>query len=74
MPIFEFRCKKCGALFEYMQFKSDDTDAPCPECGDNHAEKLLSTFSSISSSGQGSGETVSPSSYEHSCGSSGGFS
>ncbi len=74
MPIYEFKCKKCGNVFEYLQFKSDDINAPCPACGDNNGEKLLSTFSSISSSGQEYVETSSPSSGAPSCGSSGGFS
>ena len=70
MPIYEFKCKKCGNVFEYLQFKSNEINAPCPACGDNNGEKLLSTFSSIASSGQECVETSLPSS----CGSSGGFS
>jgi len=32
MPIYEFKCSKCGEVFEYLQFKSDDKCALCPSC------------------------------------------
>jgi putative FmdB family regulatory protein len=71
MPIYEFKCSKCGHVFEYLHLRRDDAYAPCPICGEDKAEKLLSTFSSFSSSqNQGVGNVTSSSS----CGSSGGFS
>ena len=66
MPIYEFKCKKCGKVFEYLLFKTDDNHAPCPSCGADNAERILSIFSSVSSS---SGVPAASS-----CGSSGGFS
>ena len=46
MPIYEYRCLKCGAEFElkrsYSQF---DEPAPCPECGSD-SERLVSGFGS----------------------------
>jgi len=72
MPIYEFKCKNCGNTFEQLCFASDDQDhMPCPSCGEEKSERLLSTFSSSSSgSGQGFGSLASSSS----CSSSGGFS
>ena len=34
MPIYEFKCKNCGNIFEYLCLKSSDKDnASCPSCG-----------------------------------------
>ncbi len=75
MPIYEFKCKKCGNTFEYLCLKSDDNHTPCPSCGGDKTEKLLSTFSSISSSSCNQEMCDNPTpSCGPSCGSSGGFS
>ncbi len=68
MPIYEFRCKNCGRIFEYLCFSSKDAiEARCPACGEQQTERLLSTFSSQSVGG-------SFSSFSSSCTPSGGFS
>ena len=41
MPIYEYRCTKCGHTFERMQKFSDRPVAKCPECK-GKVEKLLS--------------------------------
>ena len=33
MPIYEYRCDDCGALFEVFQKMSDDPLAECEKCG-----------------------------------------
>jgi len=33
MPIYEFRCAKCGHEFESLQKMSDPDPGVCPECG-----------------------------------------
>ena len=45
MPIFEFKCRKCGEPFEVL-FRSRDDNAAivCPKCGSKKAERLLSAF------------------------------
>ena len=64
MPIYEFKCQKCGDTFEFLRFHSDDDDnTTCPSCGSKQTERLLSSFSSVSSSPELS-----------SCAPSGGFS
>ncbi|MBW2615780.1 MAG: zinc ribbon domain-containing protein [Deltaproteobacteria bacterium] len=72
MPIYEFKCKKCGNVFEFLCFRSSDEDtATCPSCGGNKTEKLLSIFSSASSgSSNGFGSSLGSAS----CSPSGGFS
>ena len=59
MPIYEFKCNKCGNIFEKLVFPSDRRGKViCPSCGKEDAYRLLSSFSSGSSNsakGLGSG-------------------
>ena len=73
MPIYEYKCHKCGDVFERLCLTSDDGDnVNCPACGGKKTEKLLSAFCSVSSnSGDGLGGSAGAS---HSCASHGGFS
>ncbi|MBE9550634.1 MAG: zinc ribbon domain-containing protein [Proteobacteria bacterium] len=50
MPLYEFRCKKCGCQFEQIVFLADGEPVKCPKCGVADPERLLSTFSSCRSS------------------------
>ena len=53
MPIYEYRCKKCGERFEmFRSIKASDSDLRCLKCGSDDLERLLSTF--VSTSGTGS--------------------
>jgi len=50
MPIYEFRCKKCGTIFEQLIFSSDGEEKPgCPSCSGNNTSRLMSAFSCGSS-------------------------
>ncbi len=71
MPIYEFKCRKCGEVYESLCFRSSGEDkGACPSCGEQESDKLLSTFSSASSgSDHGLGSSAASS-----CGSHGGFS
>jgi putative FmdB family regulatory protein len=47
MPIYEYRCKKCGEVFErFMKVNEKGGSLTCPYCGGRKAEKVLSSFSS----------------------------
>ena len=47
MPIYEYRCRKCGKLFEKIQKVGEGGDSlKCPYCGGKKPEKVLSSFSS----------------------------
>ena len=48
MPIFEYRCKKCGHVTSFLEkFNSRQAHA-CEKCGSKDTAKLLSTFSAKS--------------------------
>ncbi|MBW2107840.1 MAG: zinc ribbon domain-containing protein [Deltaproteobacteria bacterium] len=69
MPLYEYRCTKCGLEFERIVFSTDKQRVTCPQCGASQTKRLLSVFSSGEASGRGPGTLTS------SCGSSsGGFS
>lgn len=42
MPLYEYRCEKCGKVFEVIQKFADAPLATHPECGGT-VERLLST-------------------------------
>lgn len=52
MPIYEFKCTKCGNEFEEILFGSDDT-ATCPACGSGETERLMSCCRRHKSGGVG---------------------
>ena len=41
MPLYEYKCRKCGHRFEKIQRFSDPEIKKCPECG-GKVEKLIS--------------------------------
>lgn len=47
MPLFEFKCKKCGEKFEELVFSiGGDEEIECPKCGSVKVEKQMSAFAS----------------------------
>jgi len=48
MPIFEYRCGKCGHVTAFLE-KADVRQAhPCEKCGSKNTEKVFSTFAAKS--------------------------
>ncbi len=46
MPIYEYRCPRCGHTLEVMQKISDPAPSPCPGCqGTDPLERLVSRTS-----------------------------
>jgi putative FmdB family regulatory protein len=45
MPIYEYKCKKCGAHYEALVMGSEDA-VECDKCGSKEKERLMSCFSS----------------------------
>ena len=56
MPLYEYRCKKCGKQFERLRRMQDaDREQECPECLSQEIERLVSTFAAGGCSPSGSG-------------------
>ena len=55
MPIYEYECDKCGAIYELLtSINTEDKEVICPKCGaKKKAKKLISAFGSISGSSGG---------------------
>lgn len=45
MPIYEYACQSCEHAFELIQRMGAPPPDACPECGDSHVRKLVSTTS-----------------------------
>ncbi len=45
MPIYEYRCRKCGKRFSVLTLRVSETVRPqCDRCGGHAADRLLSRF------------------------------
>ena len=45
MPIYEFRCRKCGKRFSVLTLRVSEKAKPvCDRCGSKSADRLLSRF------------------------------
>lgn len=68
MPMYDYRCKECGHVFEELVFsrKLADSEIVCPQCKTRNSERLLSAPSI--------GGTGTDSAFSGGCSSSSGFS
>jgi len=63
MPIFEYKCTKCGAEFDELEsVKRRDEPHECPKCGSMESERKMSMFSMGSCSDGGGGGKICPTS------------
>ncbi len=61
MPIYEYRCRKCGERFEkFVRSFSAQQTLECPRCGSQEVEKAVSLFGVGSSSRSSSSGSCSP--------------
>jgi putative FmdB family regulatory protein len=45
MPIYEFRCRKCGKRFTVLTLRVSEKAVPhCDKCGSTSADRLMSRF------------------------------
>jgi putative FmdB family regulatory protein len=67
MPVYDYKCQKCGAEFEkFLRTMSAAASVKCEKCGSARVRKLV-TCCAVSSGGKG--ESAGASSSSHSCGS-----
>ncbi len=43
MPIYEYKCKNCGEIFEMLHLPGSNPDPVCPRCESRNCEKLISS-------------------------------
>lgn len=48
MPIYEYKCKSCGTVFEKLVRRAEDAGGACPECGESQADQQPSRFAAHS--------------------------
>jgi len=53
MPTYEYRCEKCGHLFEKLQSITAKTIRKCPKCGKPALKRLIGTGAGIIFKGSG---------------------
>jgi len=52
MPIYEYECKDCGAVFERLQpSRAKKKGEPCEQCEGTNTERLLSAFAARGGTG-----------------------
>jgi putative FmdB family regulatory protein len=67
MPIYEFRCTRCGSIQEFLVTGSSaQIEMKCKECQGDELERVLSRVSYAM--GTSNGETASPSVTTKTCG------
>jgi putative FmdB family regulatory protein len=44
MPIFEYKCGKCGQVSEFLESANKKIEHVCEHCGSDDMSKMLSTF------------------------------
>ncbi|MDX1978934.1 MAG: zinc ribbon domain-containing protein [Bryobacteraceae bacterium] len=56
MPIYEYRCPKCGSTFEKLRRISESSEpTDCPKCGAKTSDLMYSSFATGGGCGPGGG-------------------
>jgi putative FmdB family regulatory protein len=55
MPIFEYKCNKCGHVTEFLEKSKSNGKHTCERCKSTDLQKLLSSFSAGHSNSSSSG-------------------
>ncbi|MBU3915143.1 zinc ribbon domain-containing protein [bacterium] len=67
MPLFEFKCNKCGTQYEKLIASTERSLPECPKCNETDVRKLIS-MGSIRANGISKGTDVSSSTCSYSGG------
>lgn len=72
MPIYEFRCDSCQAIFEILALsRGEEIDARCPQCGGESLSRVMSACASVVNGAPSTGGcSAGPSLENRSCGKS----
>ena len=63
MPIYEYRCKQCGAKFDKLvKLSAQLPEIECPKCGAHKADKAVSKLGMAGNSSSGKSFGSAPSS------------
>lgn len=54
MPIYEYRCQKCGHVFEEFVRFGEEPELKCPRCESTEVRKAVSLFGTSGSGGSSS--------------------
>jgi len=54
VPIFEYRCAKCGHVTAFLEKVNARQRHACEKCGSRDTKKILSTFAAKSGTSQSS--------------------
>ena len=55
MPLYEYKCKRCGHSFEHLARTHREPAPQCPKCGARNPKKRLSAFSTSAGSREDTG-------------------
>ena len=59
MPIYEFYCRKCNIIYNFLSSRVDTTTRPdCPRCGEKKLSRQISTFATIGRAGEEDSEMM----------------
>ncbi|RME39384.1 MAG: zinc ribbon domain-containing protein [Thermoflexia bacterium] len=60
MPVYEYRCPKCGEKFEkFVRSPNAQSEVVCPRCGNPDVKKMVSLFGLTGSTRVSSGGSCS---------------
>lgn len=57
MPLYTYKCRKCGHEKEYLVMGSKGAPEECPKCGDKKMERKFGAFSCGGSAGKPAGSS-----------------
>lgn len=53
MPIYEYRCEKCGENFDlFLRSATEEPEPKCPKCGSTDVNRAISLFGIGGTSGR----------------------
>jgi putative FmdB family regulatory protein len=50
MPLYEYKCSKCGEKFEKLTSFANSHEMECPKCGSKETQKLIGSFATMGGS------------------------